>query len=459
MKIFYRSIALVAVGLIFSGCLQNNDNGQTALSKDSHPSACSLLDVTKTVFGPAEFRRSTGKPQVETAGFEVPAKGEVCVLVTNGTGDPPHGKRISAAWISIDGVQVIGPEAFSQVAGEITAPHVVLAGSHDLAVRLASNPGSFITVEIRFLAEDREPPLVSIQPANGEILDTDLPLLRVYYHDDGVGVDLESLQIEINGSGVTTRFQVGSGEAAWQVGIDDYLEEGLNGISASISDRMGNAARTSSIFLVATPTEVLISDLTNTDWRYRKRSAYKLLFRLDEISLSDQRRCLKQLNETPEPKATDRLLALAQSSEDNLSRALAAGALGEAVRFDPAIGVRADVVAALCLLLFDDEDFIVKAAATRAMGFMQSQVALDCLDDFLEDGPNNPPQPGICNDKPLAIDCQQHEAAILGVNLQVTRAATRIAGQDHSVGNPGDMGQARAEYLRRLQELLDLLSK
>jgi len=453
-------VFLMAVCMIH-GCKTNTDSGTSALGDDAKPNACTLTDVTVPVLGPEEFQRSKGKPVTEFENFDVPLKGEVCVHVTNGLHGPPHGHRVSAAWLEIDGNLVIGPDPFSQVVEDIQTPYPVLPGEHQLSVRLASKPGSFLTVEIRLLPEDKEPPLVSIEPADGSTLETDLPLFRVNYNDEGVGVDISSLAISLNGKDVTSLFDVADSEAIWQVTIDDFLEEGAGELSVSIADRLGNRAAEHSSFLVQTPTQVLVADLSNDDPRYRHRSAYKLLYRPDEISQAISRKCLKQLNETPEPKTVDRLIEIIVSAEDHISRALAAGALGEAAGVDAATRSRDDVVDNLGYLLLGDESFAVKLAAARALGLTYNERGLPVLDFYIHNnGPLIPARPPDCDPQdplPLDFECQKYNLAESTVGLQATKAAIRIAGQDHSVGNPGNMLEARAVFVGQIQRTLENL--
>lgn len=320
-------LTLFAHVMTVGGCYNNHESGQDLLesSVDERPTACDLIDLAEPVLGPVEFHRSRGKPVTSTEDFEVSGDGELCVVVTNGAGDPPHGQRISAAWISIDGEPVIGPDPFSQTVAEIQRPHPISGGEHQIGVKLASKPGSFLTVELWLLVKDEDPPVVNIEPANGTMVNTDMPMLEVLYEDDGVGVDTDTLQILLNGSDVTDRFTVSDNRASWQIEIDSYLEESSTQISVSVADSLGNAVADASMFEVQTPTSVLLADLESADSRYRKRSAYKLLFRFDQIDLGARRESLRQLNLLPEPKAVDRLLEiLLPATEDMGSRALAA---------------------------------------------------------------------------------------------------------------------------------------
>jgi len=463
----FSSRAWLVLAILFSalGCNLSEDTASRSLSEE--PSACTLIDATTPVYGPAEFARHTGKPKTDYATFEAPLDGEVCVVVTNGLHDPPHGKRISSAWIRIDGKLATDPDAFSQEVDRVTEPFPVVAGEHELSVKLASKPGSFITVELMFLPADTDPPEISIVPEDGARISTDMPLVRIEYTDDITGVDLESLSILMNGSDVTERFQVAEEEAEWQITIDSYLEEGPNEISVRLSDRIGNEANEKSTFTVQTHTGILKADLTHEDSRYRKRSAYKLLFRPQEISTGVQRRCLKQLYETPEPRAFERFVEILRSSGDHLSRALAAGALGEAAGVDEAIGADPETVEALSTALFSDTSWSVKAASARALGLAGGEEALASLLGYIEEGPEVPKKPRGCDEgdyppeiglETFFVDCETFDTVSDGVQSQAIRAAIRIAGQDYPVGNPGSLGQALRECVESLQEHLDGLA-
>ncbi len=424
-------------------------------NEQARPNACSLLERTESVLGPLKFWRSTGKSVFEEATFQVDEEGELCVVVFNGRNPPPHGQRVSSAWLNVDGEQVIGPDAFSQQVETIKHAYPVAAGEHVLEAMLASKPGSFLEIELWFLAKDTEPPVIAIQPPGGSEVSTDMPLIRIGYQDEGVGVDTDTLSIRLEGEEVSGRFDVSSDEATWQVEISSYLEEGRNHVEARVSDWMGNAAIAASTFQVHTPTEVLLEDLGSEDSRYRRRSAYKLLFRTSETGQSVLRRCLKQLNETPETKAVDRLMEIAvDSSVDHLSRSLAAGAIGETAGVDPATRGRDAVVDVLGRMLLDDESFVAKAAASRALGLTRNERGITYLEQYISDGPVNPAKPLICAHSSGALECLQYDGAVAAVGIQVTRSLTRIAGQGHLVGNPGDLMEIRAAYIEEIENSL-----
>ena len=159
MRIYYfLSCVAVAVFalLVFQGCGTEEKSLEDMLTgEQERPNVCSFLDLTTQLLDPPpEFHRSKGKPVVESISFEVPRDGYMCIVVTNGEDDPPHGNRVSAAWIHIDGELVIDPEPFSQNAERVTESYEITEGEHTLEVKLASKPGSFLTVDLRYLFLD-----------------------------------------------------------------------------------------------------------------------------------------------------------------------------------------------------------------------------------------------------------------------------------------------------------------
>ena len=215
-----RSVFLVlmvpaACSILLLGCSSRQEETASA-ALNEQPNACSLLDVAISAFGPEEFHRKNGKPAEETRQFQVTTSGEVCVIVTNGTDGPPHGQRVSSAWIRIDDELVIGPDSFSQQVDSIQETAKVAAGEHTLSVNISSTPGSFLSLSIMFLPEDNSPPAIEISPADGSQVSTDLPLIIASYTDNTTGVDLESLIITLNGPEITHQFQISEAQATWQ---------------------------------------------------------------------------------------------------------------------------------------------------------------------------------------------------------------------------------------------------
>ena len=109
------------------------------------------LDGT-VAFGSVRIERTTGAPVEQTFSFSVPAHGSSCVNVVSGSADGSH--AVSAAWISIDGQQVIGPDSFNQNVSHIEQPVTLAAGPHALEVKVASKPTTYVEVTITLWPPD-----------------------------------------------------------------------------------------------------------------------------------------------------------------------------------------------------------------------------------------------------------------------------------------------------------------
>jgi hypothetical protein len=117
------------------------------------------------VFGPKQYTRMTGPPQTFTNTFEHCGTAPCQIVVVNG--DAAGNNRISSATIGLNGKQVVSPSDFNQKVSQIVRP-VTLADQNQLTVRLASKPGSFLTVSAQCLASPvvlaASSPGVSLQP-------------------------------------------------------------------------------------------------------------------------------------------------------------------------------------------------------------------------------------------------------------------------------------------------------
>jgi hypothetical protein len=87
------------------------------------------------------LRPPAGPPDETEVAFEVAAPGRFCLRVVNA--------GIAAAWISIDGLDVLGPGDFNPHLTSITARPALQPGTHALAVRVASRAGASLSVEVR----------------------------------------------------------------------------------------------------------------------------------------------------------------------------------------------------------------------------------------------------------------------------------------------------------------------
>ncbi|MBW2604834.1 MAG: hypothetical protein JRE28_11050 [Deltaproteobacteria bacterium] len=120
-----------------------------------------------TVFGPNQYVRTTGSPNVFTDTFTA-ISGEGMLIVKNGAidGDSRITDAISSASVYINGEQIFGPSDFNKNAYLLQAP-VNLTENNSITVELASSPGSYLTIEI---TEEVDPPTVSLSTVPETIL-------------------------------------------------------------------------------------------------------------------------------------------------------------------------------------------------------------------------------------------------------------------------------------------------
>src|SRR5688572_12692321 len=116
---------------------------------------CALLAMSaahaqapeQTLFGPQQYVRTTGVPNIYTDSFSVPvsAGAPFTLKITNGAVGGTN--RISSGWVKVNGVQVVGPADFGQNVATIERT-LKLSPNNTLEVRLASAPGGYITLTV-----------------------------------------------------------------------------------------------------------------------------------------------------------------------------------------------------------------------------------------------------------------------------------------------------------------------
>jgi FlgD Ig-like domain len=139
-----------------------------------------LADSFEVVFGPQTFTRGRGAPQTFTEEFEHCGAGPCRIVVTNGNDDGTG--RLSSAFISLNGTQVVGPNAFNQQVDRIVEP-VTLQHDNELTVRLASMPEGVLTITIECSMESA----LRIASHGADALDPATLVAAVGIANDGQG--------------------------------------------------------------------------------------------------------------------------------------------------------------------------------------------------------------------------------------------------------------------------------
>jgi RHS repeat-associated protein len=116
-----------------------------------------------SIFGPEQYMRTTGDPDVYTDTFaglftEIVNTGKLTVLNGNQIGGNRIEDAISSAEIYVNGELIFGPSDFNQNTYLLEAP-IALGESNSLYVELRSKPASYLIIQI---TQNIDPPTVSI---------------------------------------------------------------------------------------------------------------------------------------------------------------------------------------------------------------------------------------------------------------------------------------------------------
>lgn len=109
-----------------------------------------------TVFGPTQYVRTTGPPNVYTDTFSALPK-EGTLIIENGDEDGKH--RVTSALVFINGAQIFAPNDFKQKIYLMEAPVDLSDSNNSILVELRSKPGTYLTIR---LIQEAEPPTVTI---------------------------------------------------------------------------------------------------------------------------------------------------------------------------------------------------------------------------------------------------------------------------------------------------------
>jgi hypothetical protein len=101
------------------------------------------------VFGPKQYTRRAGPPQTFTETFQRCGTAPAQIVVVNGNADGSN--RVNSASILLNGAQIAGPSDFNLHVAKIVKS-VALTNDNRLTIKLASKPGSFLTIMVEYAA-------------------------------------------------------------------------------------------------------------------------------------------------------------------------------------------------------------------------------------------------------------------------------------------------------------------
>jgi RHS repeat-associated protein len=194
-----------------------------------------------TVFGPRRFDRTTGQPNQYVEQFSLPAgvTSPYTIHIQNGAAD--GSSRVSSATVKLNGIDILTPNDLNQNVPGLDRT-VTLAANNQLDVRLASDPGSYLIININgvIVVGDASPPLVAITapPNNTTTMANNIDVSGTA-SDAGTGATGVA-HVFVNNIEATYTPSNGS----WSL-ADLPLNVGANQIVARAVDQAGNQATTS----------------------------------------------------------------------------------------------------------------------------------------------------------------------------------------------------------------------
>src|SRR5215470_11664557 len=127
--------------------------------------AAGLYAGTFTAFGPKNYVRGTGSPVTVTDTFTVlnPST-QYTLKAYNGGLTNSATELVSSSVVTLNGVQVIGPNNFNQNVTEVDVP-VALQASNTLSVQVRGQPGGVLTIQIIGVDNDLPTITATVSPS------------------------------------------------------------------------------------------------------------------------------------------------------------------------------------------------------------------------------------------------------------------------------------------------------
>ncbi|GEM_PF-5244075 len=125
-------------------------------------------------------------------------------------------------------------------------------GTHTVSLTVKDKSGNAASAQASWTVDVTRPLIVVAEPADGALVMTATPTMRVTFADLLSGVDLSSLVLMLDGMDITSRFLRSAGEATYTPAMPDALSNAQHTLTARILDRAGNEQAAQSLFTVQT---------------------------------------------------------------------------------------------------------------------------------------------------------------------------------------------------------------
>ncbi|HKO42296.1 MAG TPA: PKD domain-containing protein [Pyrinomonadaceae bacterium] len=194
-----------------------------------------------TLFGPRRFDRTTGSPNQYLEQFSLPAGVTSPPKLRIQNGSAGGANRVSSATVKLNGAEILIQSDLNQNVAIIERT-VDLSATNSLEVRLTSNPGSYLVINIsaETIPEDTTPPSVSITVPAAETETTNTSItVRGTVSDSGSPAS-GAAHVYVNG----LEADLDLSQQAWSIS-DVPLDLGDNEITVRAIDSAGNESSVS----------------------------------------------------------------------------------------------------------------------------------------------------------------------------------------------------------------------
>src|SRR2546425_593115 len=192
-----------------------------------------------SIFGPRRFDRTTGSPNQYVEQFSLPAGGNSPFTLHIPNRAPDGNSRVSRATASLtlNGIDVLSQSDLNQNVASLDRV-VTLAANNVLEVRVASDPGSYLIINIGGLVpSDITPPTISItSPASNSSTEASQITVSGTASDNGANASGVA-HVYVNG----IEASYNSANGTWSIS-NVVLNIGANQITARAVDQAGNEA-------------------------------------------------------------------------------------------------------------------------------------------------------------------------------------------------------------------------
>jgi RHS repeat-associated protein len=142
-----------------------------------------------TILGPARFDRTTGAPNKYLEQFSLPVGVTAPYTLHIQNGEPDGTNRVSSATVKLNGVDILVPSDLNQNVANVDRT-VTLTSANSLEVRLASNPGSYLIINLSgslAVIDNTAPSIVIAAPADKANTSSDTIAVSGTALDSGTG--------------------------------------------------------------------------------------------------------------------------------------------------------------------------------------------------------------------------------------------------------------------------------